>query len=387
MRIVHIANFYGPKSGGIRTTLHELGAGYIQRGHQFVFIVPGEDLYLESTPSGTRITVPSFQIPFSGGYRVIIGTRLLKRLLVLLAPDRLESSDRFTLSKIGGWAHNRHIPSVVFSHESLSQLMKFYTGFSFTRFVAWHNRRLAQNFTYVIATTKFAGEDFRRIGIRNLIQVPLGVDLQTFMIPNSSTQLRHELAKGADVLLVHCGRMSPEKKPERSIEVLKQLCLNGINARLIYIGIGPMWKRLRKRSEGLPVTFLGYIADRKKVAAILAAADLSLAPGPMETFCLAALESLAVGTPVVASATSAVREFLALKSATPVGAIAENNTKSFTSAVLSELERISSEPTLAIACREQAEQFPWEATVDLMLYFHGERTPMFRTKSKLPIAS
>jgi hypothetical protein len=27
MKIVHIANFYGPKSGGIRTTLHELGKG------------------------------------------------------------------------------------------------------------------------------------------------------------------------------------------------------------------------------------------------------------------------------------------------------------------------------------------------------------------------
>ncbi|MCX7283667.1 MAG: LysR substrate-binding domain-containing protein, partial [Novosphingobium sp.] len=39
---------------------------------------------------------------------------------------------------------------------------------------------------------------------------------------------------------------------------------------------------------------------------ILASADVSLAPGPIETFCLAALESLAAGTPVVASNTSAV---------------------------------------------------------------------------------
>ncbi len=38
MKIMHIANFYGPKSGGIRTTLHELGKGYISKGHEFVYV-------------------------------------------------------------------------------------------------------------------------------------------------------------------------------------------------------------------------------------------------------------------------------------------------------------------------------------------------------------
>ena len=34
MRIVHVANFYGPSSGGIKTTLHELGRGYLKYGHE-----------------------------------------------------------------------------------------------------------------------------------------------------------------------------------------------------------------------------------------------------------------------------------------------------------------------------------------------------------------
>ena len=41
MRIVHVANFYGPNSGGIKTTMHELGRGYLAQGHEFIFIVPG----------------------------------------------------------------------------------------------------------------------------------------------------------------------------------------------------------------------------------------------------------------------------------------------------------------------------------------------------------
>ncbi|MEY4037598.1 MAG: hypothetical protein RL201_979, partial [Actinomycetota bacterium] len=41
MKIIHIANFYGPKSGGIKTTLHNLGTGYTSQGHDFTYIVPG----------------------------------------------------------------------------------------------------------------------------------------------------------------------------------------------------------------------------------------------------------------------------------------------------------------------------------------------------------
>jgi alpha-1,6-mannosyltransferase len=33
VHIVQLANFYGPRSGGLRTALHHLGAGYVTRGH------------------------------------------------------------------------------------------------------------------------------------------------------------------------------------------------------------------------------------------------------------------------------------------------------------------------------------------------------------------
>ena len=52
MRILHIANFYGDKSGGIRTTIHNLGHSYIQRGHEFTFIVPGSAFTAKKLPQG-----------------------------------------------------------------------------------------------------------------------------------------------------------------------------------------------------------------------------------------------------------------------------------------------------------------------------------------------
>ena len=371
MRIVHIANFYGPKSGGIRTTLHELGSGYISRGHEFTYVVPGVGFFCEETPFGRKITVPSIVLPFSGGYRIIRNNKDIKKLLITLKPDALEVSDRFTLSKVGLWAKKRNIHTVVFSHETLSGLTKSTFKLNFKKFVNWHNARLASRFHNVITTTAFAAREFEEISTKNLVHVPLGVDLQTFSPKHRSEELRTELLKGADVLLLHCGRMSREKNPQNSILALRELRDRGVNARLVYVGMGPMFKSLKEQAKDLPVTFLGYIVDRDMLAQIIASADVSIAPGPIETFCLAALESLASGTPVVASSTSAVGEFLLLDTAEPVGAVANNNPTAFADAITKVLQFRETQPNLPQMCHQQAENYPWSSTLMMMLRLHG----------------
>ena len=373
MKIMHIANFYGPKSGGIRTTLHELGKGYQSKGHEFIYVVPGTAFYCEDTPSGKRVTLPSVVLPFSGGYRVIINTRQVKRLIITLAPDRLEISDRFTLSGVGRWAKAHKISTLVFSHETLRGLIKTYLPFSLNRFVRWHNTRLAASFDHVVTTTNFAAAEFREIGTTNLLQIPLGVDLQTFSPKNRDEELRTKLLKGGDVLLVHCGRLSPEKKPERSIDALRELLKAGVNARLIYVGTGPLHKKLYESSRDIPVTFLGYISDKKYLARIIASSDISIAPGPIETFCLAALESLASGTPVVCSKTSAVGEFLLTGANNYVGLPADNNGVSIAKAVQELILKLESDKTLRSRCQHQAENFPWSSTISQMLSIESRR--------------
>ena len=54
MRIAHVANFYGPTSGGLRTAMHQLGHGYRERGHDFVMVVPGPEDADEETPAGVE---------------------------------------------------------------------------------------------------------------------------------------------------------------------------------------------------------------------------------------------------------------------------------------------------------------------------------------------
>ena len=390
MRIVHVANFYGPNSGGIKTTLHELGRGYLKYGHDFIYIVPGSQFLQEQTPYGRKITLPSVLLPGSGNYRIIRSNKALRSLILELAPDRIEISDRFTLRNIGKFARAHRTPTVVFSHETLRGLANRFlpTWLPRKAMVNWHNRRLASTFDHVVATTEFAAAEFREIGTKNVVKIPLGVDLTNFSPEHRSLALREELVRGSQFLLVHCGRLSPEKEPQRSIEALVELRERGIDARLVIVGIGPMWKKIRLMAKGLPVTTLGYIADRKRVAAILACADVSLAPGPLETFCLSALESLASGTPVVASRSSAVGEFLKTDLKYPAGAVAADNGAAFADAI----ETLLSRPRLRAVARNSAEALPWDRTIHLMMALHriegvGSKAPQVITKRKLMAAS
>lgn len=363
MKIIHVANFYGPKSGGIKTTLHNLGLGYRSEGHEFIYLIPGKKFSRESNEYGGCITLPSWVIPFSGGYRVIRSTRQVKSILQALKPDRLEVSDRFTLSCLGRWASHRKIPAIVFSHETLKGLVKSYFGFSLNKFVKWHNTKLASKFDYVVTTTDFASSEFNEIGTSNLVQIPLGVDLTNFSPERYNEELRTKMLKGGDVLLVHCGRLSPEKKPERSLQALRELLDRGVNARLVFIGSGPLHKKLYDSSRDIPVTFWGYVANKNLLAQMIASADISIAPGPIETFCLAALESLASGTPVVASNTSAVGEFLKTKDGNCVGLTAANNGSAFADAIEELLSLTDEDVQMRQRCRSQAENFPWSKTI------------------------
>ena len=363
MKIIHVANFYGPKSGGIKTTLHNLGLGYRSEGHEFIYLIPGKKFSRESNEYGGCITLPSWVIPFSGGYRVIRSTRQVKSILQALKPDRLEVSDRFTLSCLGRWASQRKIPAIVFSHETLKGLVKSYFGFSLNKFVKWHNTKLASKFDYVVTTTDFASSEFNEIGTSNLVQIPLGVDLTNFSPERYNEELRTKMLKGGDVLLVHCGRLSPEKKPERSLQALRELLDRGVNARLVFIGSGPLHKKLYDSSRDVPVTFWGYVANKNLLAQMIASADISIAPGPIETFCLAALESLASGTPVVASNTSAVGEFLKTEDGNCVGLTAANNGAAFADAIEELLSLTNEDVQMRQRCRSQAENFPWSKTI------------------------
>ena len=99
-------------------------------------------------------------------------------------------------------------------------------------------------------------------------------------------------------LALYLGRFTEEKRLEVVIDAWRTVGREA-GATLVLVGTGPREARLRARAQGLAVRWLPFERDRARVADLLAAADLYLAPGPAETFGLSALEALASGTPVL----------------------------------------------------------------------------------------
>lgn len=364
MRIVHLANFFGPRSGGLRTTMNELARGYVAAGHEPVQLVPGAELSDELTPLGRRITLRAPTVPGTGGYRVITDLAAVRAVLAELAPDVVEVSDRTTLLGVGSWARRAGVPSTVMVHERVDRLLRQHLGAGPWRAVAdvW-NRRLVSSFDTMVATTAFAAAELDRIGAAS-VRVPLGVDLATFRPQHHDPVLRDQLAMGHDVLLAHCGRLSSEKHPEQSVAVLRELRARGVDAALVVAGSGPREAALRRAAAGLPVTFLGFVSGRDALARLLATADLSIAPGPHETFGLAALESLACGTPVVVSSRSALPEVVGC------AGMAGQTVAEMADAAGHILRR--PELVRRTAARSVAVGYPWQRTVEAMLRLHED---------------
>jgi alpha-1,6-mannosyltransferase len=362
-RIVRLANFVGPLSGGLRTALLEWGTGYRVAGHRPVLVVPGDRYDDTEAPQGRVITVPGPVVPGTGGYRLLVNRQRVARLLDALAPDRLEVSDRTTLRWTGDWARAHGVPSVMVSHERLDALLhQHLRAERLTRAVADHlNAGSLGSYDRVVCSTAWAAAEFRRLGPGAAL-VPLGVDLDLFHPGRYDARLRESLARPGELLVVQCTRLSPEKRPHRGIDAVAALRERGVPAVGVLAGGGPLRGRLERRAAGLPVRVLGFVADRVRLAALLATADVVVAPGPVETFGLAALEALACGTPVVAAADGALPEVVG-------GAGTLVHGEHFADGILQVAALPAAERRRT--ARRRAEQFGWDASIAGMLAVHG----------------
>ncbi|WP_020138168.1 glycosyltransferase [Streptomyces sp. 351MFTsu5.1] len=367
LRIVRLANFVAPASGGLRTALRELGKGYQEAGHEAVLVVPGDRASDRRTEQGRVITLPGPLLPGTGGYRVLADKPRVARLLEQLAPDRLEVSDRTTLRWTGKWARRARVPAVMVSHETADGVLRTWglPENAARRAADALNVRTAHTYARVVCTTEFAEREFVRIGARNVVRAPLGVDLVARHPALRDTGLRSRYAREDETLLVTCTRLSVEKRPGTALDAVESLARRGRPAVLVVAGDGPLRPRLEQRAmeRGLPVTFLGHIADRGLLGALQASADVCLAPGPAETFGLAALEAMACGTPVVVSASSALPEVIG-----SAGAVAADRGEAFADAVDLLLDRPEAERR-GIA-RARAECFGWDTAVRAFLAAH-----------------
>ncbi|MGC1206614.1 MAG: glycosyltransferase [Ornithinimicrobium sp.] len=361
MHILRIANFVSPTSGGIKTALREWGQAYRTHGHQVSLIIPEDDVnpLVTEEAQGMVYRVPARAVPRTG-YSLIWSRAGLSSLMASISPDSIEVSDRSTLRWTGRWASQQdpRIGSVMISHEQLSGILDRRTPLSSGpahRMADAINRRSARAYDAIVCPSRFAAQEFQRASIEAQV-VPLGVDLDTFAPRRVPDPL-----PGRALHVIHCGRLSSEKNPGLSIETVRVLRSRGLAVQMTVLGHGPMRAALMKQAQGLPVTFHPYISDRRQLAEVMTTADAAIAPGPVETFGLAALEALASGVPTVCPVEGALGEVIGSG-----GVVAPSRPEAFADGVQSLMKR----PHARALARAQAERYTWDASANRMLAIH-----------------
>lgn len=308
MRIVRVANFVTPVSGGVRTALAHLAREYRTRSIDPVLVIPGPRDERTAGPDGTIITLASPRLPGTS-YHVLVDRDRVRRALRGLRPDAVEVHDRFTLAWVVPWLQRHRVPAVLMVHERLTTPLRAFAhlpGVAADGTEAIANRRLVDAVGPVVVASRSVARTFPD-GAATV--VPLGVDRALFP-PRS---LRGD---DATLRLALVGRLSPEKAPLPAVDAATMLAGAGHDVHLDVVGTGPLLRRVERRAPWGRVTLHGHVVQ-EEVARLVRDADVLLAPCPTEAFGLAALEALASGVPVVAHRDGAVPELLGLDGEDP----------------------------------------------------------------------
>jgi len=226
-------------------------------------------------------------------------------------------------------------------------------------------RDLAQNCHYIIAPTDKEKDSLvehygalpGRIGV-----VPCGVNLELFQLMDRGLA-KKQLGFADERIILFVGRIEPLKGIDQLLKAMPYLH-HGQRPRLVIIGgdkqseqeMERLWQLSRDLDIEDSITFLGLI-KYEQMPDVYSAADVCVIPSYYESFGLVALESLACGTPVVAT------DVGDLKSIAQEGKtgyiVAENSPQELSGKIASLLSWPHPDTKARLAIRASVDRFSW----------------------------
>jgi glycosyltransferase involved in cell wall biosynthesis len=162
--------------------------------------------------------------------------------------------------------------------------------------LALHQRRLTAQADAIVVPSAAAAQRLAELG------APVDTE-RLHVVPHVIRGFATASTAGLGTYALVASRLAPEKGVEVAIDACREAGLP-----LVIAGDGPLAATLRDRARGADVRFTGQV-DAAELATLRAGAGVALVPTrAAETFGLAALEAMAAGLPVVASAMGAIRE-------------------------------------------------------------------------------
>jgi glycosyltransferase involved in cell wall biosynthesis len=299
MRITLITETYAPQVNGVSRTLGQLVRHMTEAGDTMQVVHPD---YGVPSDQAEHVTMSSVSLPWYKDVRLPVPPfGKVKRAIDAFQPDLVHIATEATLG-LSMLLHcrSRGYPVVSSFHTNWDHYSEHYRiGFArgiIWRYLKWFHDRMIE--TYVPSRPTIA--DLEKLGFRNLVLWPRGVDGELFH-PDRSGRETVRQALGftpEDIVVGHVSRLAPEKNIDYLAAALSIVAEARPNSRLLFVGDGPAKQGLEAKM-GPHAKFAGYRSGGD-LADHYAASDIFAFASVTETFGNVVLEAMASGLPVVA---------------------------------------------------------------------------------------
>ena len=315
MKIALLSDCYLPRLGGIEVQVHDLAARLIGRGHEVVVLTATPGMHGErggyvDEVDGVAVHRLALRLPFELPVNPL-APRLLRQRLAEgefdVAHIHMGVVSPFAVD-CARVATGMGLPTAMTWHCMLGALEPVFRA---TRHVhRWASRGVAMS-----AVSAVAAEPLQRIvGVDSVVNVLCnGIDVDRWASPAGEVP-GQDAGKG--VRVVSAMRLAARKRPMPLLRIMvrvRALVPTETAISLEILGDGPDRSRLERFIETHDMR--GWVrlsgrVSRDEVRATYAGADIYVAPAPLESFGIAALEARTVGLPVVGRLGSGLEEFV-----------------------------------------------------------------------------
>jgi glycosyltransferase involved in cell wall biosynthesis len=302
LRVAVVTETYPPEINGVALTIAHFVEGLRQRGHDIQLVRPRQD------DADRAVSAAGYQEVLTHGMSIpryptlklgLPAKRALERTWTYRRPDAvhivtegplgwsaLRAALKLRIPVVSDFRTNFHAYS---SHYGIGWLGKPILGY----LRKFHNRSLC-----TMVPTETLRVQLAALGFRGLRVVSRGVDTGLFNPSRRSEALRASWGAGpADPVLLHVGRLAPEKNLAALVAAFEEARRRVPRARLVLVGDGPALREIQARC---PDAIFAGVQRGEYLATYYASGDLFLFPSLTETYGNVTVEALASGLAVVA---------------------------------------------------------------------------------------
>lgn len=321
MRIAIFTDTYLPTVDGVVNSIRNTRSTLQAMGHEVLIIAPGDKNDIDGA-GGRTLYCRSTVLRRYPGYRLAIyPSRREQAFLRDCDADLIHSHGIAFMGLKGLWAARElDLPMALTFHTMIQDAVPHYTSLRagsqmLERLLSIYLRSFLHRCGAVVAPTNAVLKELWKLAprMRRGLVIPNGVDVNRFHTGLDGAPIRERYDLEDAEVILHVGRVAPEKDIAFLLETFPSLLRRRPNSRLMVVGEGPALERYRKETQrkGLAnrIIFTGFVPD-EELPLHYAACDVIATASRFETQGLAVLEGMACGKPVAAVNYRAFPEYI-----------------------------------------------------------------------------